>query len=1107
MSNRILTGASSPRGSSRNQQSMDRSAVVAWSPVSKCLIALGGTSMGADFSRTTLLELVDVTSFEVVYSIPVDGQFRAISWTESMSHGVIAGGLDDGTVTLWDPALVFEHEHVHRHGPLPVIFSAQLHANRGVSALAFHPTRPSMFASCGLDGSLVVVNLERPDSPEIIRPTLQQANVELTCLAWNPKVPYILAVASSAGKISIVDLRENQRKEVRAFEDPSRRKKISSIAWNPTNPTQLAAAYNEDGNPGIQFWDVSKDQPIKEVAAHSRGVLGLAWSETDPNLLVSSGKEGRVVCWSVKDGGMEILSELSGAAGQVALNSCGLSAVSGGGLIVINSICENITNSKYIPKWETRSACCGNFGFGGKLIKTGQGSIISIHSIPEDAALLEGASQFEQFMANRNFSEFCNQQATHGDERERLGWDLLGEMLNGSGGFERVKSRLLEGLGVADVSVPIEQYLGRRIDRGEQILPASPRRSELPNDPVLDEAQIDSVFDQLAGGVAGGMASSGMYHSGVLSPGGAYSVAENLTDWNSGPEALIKGSLLCGDLRAAVEMCVQTGRMAEALVFASGGGQELFDWARGLYLKRQGDPFVKRMGVLLSGDLQKAIKSWDLSSWTEALAVIATYCSDAQNFSQLCGILGERLEKERFDLRSAILCYIACADFSKTAKAWAGLGGGPDGHAIGIQKLVEKMTVLQAATGGTTDELFLNSVVEYSKLLANSGDVDNAMRYLCLIPDNLGSAKYLKERIFNSNPARFSGILRSVPIPWETVDVKGVAAVRQPLTTGSANQPRGPQLVNPAPSWQARGPATGSAGVYGGVSPSASRQQTAPPPPPNRPAPPGVSAPSVVQRPSTPSNPANSHLANRANQIAGYGMPGHSGQPGHPGQPAPAGPPGQFGYTSQPPQQSFPTPPSAYAVPQQPPTSNAFSGGYPQASYPQASYAPGSFVPSGPPTTGGSSTAPQASAVPLTPGLPVSWPVPTPSQQKNYLNEATRPNNAAVAQSTRISAEGPPMSASDVGVVRRVLGGLVEASAADGNKRKYEDMRSKITDLISSCETGGLSISVQEKLLVLCRCVEAGDSGGANRVRIELSSSDWDANKNWLMAVKILLPK
>merc|ERR1719253_2007518 len=47
-------------------------------------------------------------------------------------------------------------------------------------------------------------------------------------------------------------------------------------------------------------------------------------------------------------------------------------------------------------------------------------------------------------------------------------------------------------------------------------------------------------------------------------------LAKTTNDWSSGPEALIKQSLLVGNLTAAVECCFKSGRMAEGLLLASG---------------------------------------------------------------------------------------------------------------------------------------------------------------------------------------------------------------------------------------------------------------------------------------------------------------------------------------------------------------------------------------------------------------------------------------------------------------------------------------------------------------------------------------------------------
>jgi protein transport protein SEC31 len=97
------------------------------------------------------------------------------------------------------------------------------------------------------------------------------------------------------------------------------------------------------------------------------------------------------------------------------------------------------------------------------------------------------------------------------------------------------------------------------------------------------------------------------------------------TDWSTGPESLVKKSMLIGDLPAAVEVCLKSGRMADALLLASGGGTDLWVRTRDEYLRLQGDPFLKCVGNIMTQEFDALVAAADLSKWMETLAVLATY--------------------------------------------------------------------------------------------------------------------------------------------------------------------------------------------------------------------------------------------------------------------------------------------------------------------------------------------------------------------------------------------------------------------------------------------------------------------------------------------------
>lgn len=101
---------------------VNRSATVAFSPMSPVLAA--GTMAGAidlSFSSSACLELfgVDLSSSEselkLLGNVPVSDRFNRLSWgkfgsdTKHFPHGIIAGGLVDGSVNLWDPSKLLRY--------------------------------------------------------------------------------------------------------------------------------------------------------------------------------------------------------------------------------------------------------------------------------------------------------------------------------------------------------------------------------------------------------------------------------------------------------------------------------------------------------------------------------------------------------------------------------------------------------------------------------------------------------------------------------------------------------------------------------------------------------------------------------------------------------------------------------------------------------------------------------------------------------------------------------------------------------------------------------------------------------------------------------------
>lgn len=71
------------------------------------------------------------------------------------------------------------------------------------------------------------------------------------------------------------------------------------MRWHPEVATQMCLASEDDNSPVIQLWDLRyATSPLKVIQGHQRGILGMSWCAQDPELLLSCGKDSRILCWN-----------------------------------------------------------------------------------------------------------------------------------------------------------------------------------------------------------------------------------------------------------------------------------------------------------------------------------------------------------------------------------------------------------------------------------------------------------------------------------------------------------------------------------------------------------------------------------------------------------------------------------------------------------------------------------------------------------------------------------------------------------------------------------------------------------------------------------------
>ncbi|KAI8332277.1 hypothetical protein BC941DRAFT_359436 [Chlamydoabsidia padenii] len=503
-----------------------RTAAFAWSPDQQTPLIATGTIAGAlddSFSNESELELfqLDLTSSKTyeanhsqhglspVAKVNSSTRFNTLTWgytSTEKPYGIIAGGMENGELTLWDPVSILTNKGEDASLLL------QNHTHTGtIRGLDFNVFQSNLLASAGSNSEVYIWDLAKPDKP--YTPGSRSMNMDdITSVGWNGQVSHILATSSTSGHTVVWDLRNRKEVMTLAYSGQSgggisagNRRGITTLAWHPDVATQLVTGAEDDNNPIITLWDLRHaHSPEKTLAGHQKGILGVSWCRQDSDLLLSCGKDSRTLSWNPQSG--ELLGQVSQnsnwtfQADWCPRNPDLFASASFDGQINVFSLQgsndDHTTQTppklmqsndpfeaamlsavpqtpsfklKQPPKWLRRPAGA-SFGFGGKLVyfnnKAGQAAAqlastlppgstpapqtiarqITITNVVTEPEIVKQADELEVAMEHKNLQQLVDdrqaQSSSNQNVDEMENWKLLKTLYG-----EDVRGQLLAHLG------------------------------------------------------------------------------------------------------------------------------------------------------------------------------------------------------------------------------------------------------------------------------------------------------------------------------------------------------------------------------------------------------------------------------------------------------------------------------------------------------------------------------------------------------------------------------------------------------------------------------------------------------------------------------------
>ncbi|VVC27705.1 Hypothetical protein CINCED_3A002881 [Cinara cedri] len=680
--------------------------VSTWSPKSNypINIAMGTAAqqLDASFNTSSTLELYSLQSNDLILNalISTDCRFHKLVWggtnaSEEWGSGIIAGGCDNGIIRLYDASKLARNVD-------SIVAKSDRHVG-SVRALNFNLFQTNLFASGASESEIFIWDLHSMSTP--MTPGSKSESLEdVIDLAWNNEVQHILG--SLFHKYTVVwDLRKNE--PIIKLSDNNSKVKWKAMSWNPKVATQVCIASEDDQNPVIQLWDLRyASSPVKHFVGHQKGILSMSWCSEDTDLLISCGKDNRILIWNPSSETEEnsLVCELehnyqwnfevnwcprdplfiatSSFDGQTTLYS--LSDLQNSKDQKIN---ENVNTGQFqwsnslsnAPNWLKRK-CGASFAFGGNLVSfDGSLKTIQLNKTVIEPDLLLWSEYLQQILNNGNYEGFCHHKSELTlDDDIQLVWKFLKTMFQNN-----PKEAQLELLGYSNKTLTKEEF-----------------HSNILN---TQEENIVTKFENFT------LKSS---------------VTNDLQD-------LLYQSLLVGNLSTAADIFFDNGKPVEALLLAITAGPKTLSRIQNKYLKNSKEPTTALLHAIITNDWSDLVENCDLNCWKEIMTALLTH-TNGTNFISSFEKLGNRLAaNDNLSLsKYAQLCYICSGNVEALVENIKDIK-----TIEKLQESVEMAMLLHRSMSSSESHLevgkkFGELLVNYSETLVSQGDLEGALSFL-----------------------------------------------------------------------------------------------------------------------------------------------------------------------------------------------------------------------------------------------------------------------------------------------------------------------------------------------------------------------------------------